>query len=466
MTTENQDDRTVRAVDELRAAYDGTSLPDEVKGRIEGAVFAPRSRKPGPMQLAVAFGLAAAILAVAAVWLFYPRTSGDEPTTPETARYTAVVLELTGDADVTSPHGADALPATARMRLDGESTVTTSPLSAVVLRVGPHEVTVKGDTRFDLASLDRAALRFGIDWGRAHFDVAHLAPGERLAVTAGGLTVEVVGTRFDVFFDGGCPAVSVDEGELRASFRKEVSSVAAGASRRFCEPASSESAAVAATVSPDSPVGTDGAGLKTLALQGDADGDTNEAKILSGASAADTGTAAGAPPPDKAPISEEERVYLEALASRVRGDLALASAQMADYLERYPSGAFAEEALFSLVRLDYRRSVYAEVQERGASYLERYPARNAKSDEVRILYAESLHRLGVHPVIAVEILAPLVGDVDSVAGPYREQALYLYFTSAAAIGRAAEAKRAASSYLERYPGGQYAAAATALAEGK
>jgi outer membrane protein assembly factor BamD (BamD/ComL family) len=183
-------------------------------------------------------------------------------------------------------------------------------------------------------------------------------------------------------------------------------------------------------------------------------------QISSPASAADTGTAAGAPQ------SEEERVYLEALASRVRGDLALAAEQMAAYLERYPDGAFAEEALFSLVRLEYRGRDFDEVQRRGASYVARYPARNAKSDEVRILYAESLHRSGADPKIAIETLAPLVGDIDSVAGPYREQALYLYFTSAAAIGRTAEAKRAAATYLERYPGGPYAVAAAALTGGK
>jgi len=466
MKTEKNEDRDLRAVAELKAAYDAASLSDEAKRRIEGAVFAPRSGKLGPMQLAVAFGLAAVILAVAALWIFHARQSEDAPRTATTARYTAVVLELTGDVEVTLPHGTTAVPATAQMRLDGESTITTSPLSAVVLRIGPHEVAITGDTRFDLEALDRAALRFGIGRGRAHFDVAHLAPKERLAVSAGGLTVEVVGTRFDVFFDAGCPVVSVDEGKVRASFRKEVTSVAAGASRRFCKPAGSEGSTLASTASEDSRTGTEGTDLKTLALQDDTDDETTEARVLARSSAAETGTAAGAPLSDNAPVSEEERVYLEALASRVRGDLALASEQMAGYLEKYPNGAFAEEALFSLVRLDYRRSVYADVQKRGASYLERYPKRNAKSDEVRILYAESLHRRGVHPGIAVEALAPLVGDVDSVAGPYREQALYLYFTSAAAIGRAADAKHAAASYLERYPSGRYAAAAKALAEGK
>ena len=150
----------------------------------------------------------------------------------------------------------------------------------------------------------------------------------------------------------------------------------------------------------------------------------------------------------------------------MRGDIPLASAQMAGYLEKYPDGTYAEEALFSLVRLEYRRRDYAEVRTRGAAYIERHPARNAKSDEVRILYAESLHRLGVGSKIVVDTLAPLVSNVDSVASPYREQALYLYFTSAAEIGRTSEAKSAAASYLERYPSGQYASAATALVEGK
>jgi outer membrane protein assembly factor BamD (BamD/ComL family) len=206
--------------------------------------------------------------------------------------------------------------------------------------------------------------------------------------------------------------------------------------------------------------------LKVLALQGDTDDEMAEARVLARASAADTGTAAGAPPSEKAPVSEEERLYLEALANRVRGDLPLASEQMAGYLEKYPNGTFAEEALFSLVRFEYRRRDFSEVQQRGANYIEQYPGRNAKSDEVRILYVESLHRLGAGSGTAVETLAPLVGDIDSVAGPYREQALFLYFTSAVEIGRASEAKRVAASYLERYPSGQYAGAAKALIEGK
>lgn len=459
MTNEKQEDRAPRAVAELKTAYDGTSLPDEVKHRIADAVFAPRSRTIGPMKLALVLGLAA-VIAVGAVWVFHPRQDRDGSDIAKAAPYTAVVLELTGSADVTSPHSTTALPATAQMHLDGESTITTAPLSAVVLRIGPHEVTVTGDTRFDLASLDRAALRFGIGRGRAHFDVAHLAPKERLVVSAGGLTVEVVGTRFDVFYDGDCPAVSVDEGRVRAYFRNAVSVVAAGASRRFCAPADSGAALLASKASADSQSGTEGAGLKALALQGDTDTEATEAQIIARASAADTGTAA------VAPTSEEERIYLEALASRVRGDLALASTQMADYLARYPDGTFAEEALFSLVRFGYRRHDFGEVRTRGASYLARYPSRGAKSDEVRILYAESLHRRKADPKIAVETLAPLVGDVDSVASPYREQALYLYFTSAAESGRAPEARRSAASYLERYPSGQYAAAAMALVEGK
>ena len=46
MMTEKHDDRAQRAAAELKAAYDDTSLSDEAKRRIEGAVFAPRSRAP------------------------------------------------------------------------------------------------------------------------------------------------------------------------------------------------------------------------------------------------------------------------------------------------------------------------------------------------------------------------------------------------------------------------------------
>jgi outer membrane protein assembly factor BamD (BamD/ComL family) len=466
MTTGNREDRAQRAVAELKIAYDGTSLSDAAKGRIADAVFAPRSRIPGPMKLSVAFGLATVIAGLAVAWFFYPGPNGDVPKAARTTRYTAIVLDLSGNADVTLPHSTTAVPATAQMRLDGESTITTAPSSAMVLRIGPHEVTIIGDTRLDLTALDRTGLSFGIDRGRARFDVAHLAPGERFTVTADGLTVEVVGTRFEVYFEGDCPAVSVDEGKVRASFRKEIFFIVAGASQRFCVSVDSEPASLASTAAADSPAGAQKADLKTLALQGDTDDEMAEALAVDRASAADTGTAAGAPPSKKAPVSEEERLYLEALASRVRGDLELASEQMAGYLEKYPDGAFAEEALFSLVRLDYRRSVYAEVQKRGASYIDRYPGRNAKSDEVRILYAESLHRSGVAPETAIETLAPLVGDIDSIAGPYREQALYLYFTSAAGIGRVAEAKHIAAQYLERYPSGQYVEAATVFLGGK
>jgi ferric-dicitrate binding protein FerR (iron transport regulator) len=465
MKTEELEDRERRAVAELRAAYDAASLPDEARRRIEGAVFDRRSRAPGPLRLAAALGAAAVVAAVATAWILLPRTGGDEPAPSKAARYAGVVLEITGSAAVTSPNSAASLPATARMRLDGESTITTSPLSAVVLRVGPHEITVTGDTRFDLASLDRAALRFGIDRGRARFDVARLAPGERFTVTAGGLTAEVVGTRFDVFFENGCPAVSVDEGELRTAFREEIFSVAAGASRRFCEPTGAEGEPLAAGASERPPAGAEPFGPIALAPRGDTDGDPPEARALARAASPDTGAAA-APPPAEAPVSEEERLYLEALESRVRGDLPLAAKQMAEYLEKHPDGEFAEEALFSLVRLEYRQRDFGEVRTRGDEYLERNPVRGAKSDEVRILYAESVHRFGADPKVAVETLAPLVSDIDSVAVPYREQALYLYFTSAAEAGRAAEAKRAASAYLGRYPGGQYAAAAKALVEGK
>jgi ferric-dicitrate binding protein FerR (iron transport regulator) len=238
MTIENRDDRTQRALAELKSAYGGTALPDEAKGRIADAVFASRSRRSRPLRLA-AIGAAAAVAAVVALWGLSPSQGGDSSKAEAAVRLVAVVQEITGRVEVTSPRHETPTAAVPRMRLEPGSAIATAPRSAVVLRVGRHEVTIIGDTRLDLAALDRAGLRFAIDRGRAHFDVAHLAPGERFTVIADGLTVEVVGTRFEVYFDGGCPAVSVDEGKVRASFRREVAVVAAGSSRRFCAPGDS-----------------------------------------------------------------------------------------------------------------------------------------------------------------------------------------------------------------------------------
>jgi ferric-dicitrate binding protein FerR (iron transport regulator)/outer membrane protein assembly factor BamD (BamD/ComL family) len=460
MMTVNRDDRTQRALAELKSAYDGTALPDAAKCRIVDAVFAPPPRRPRTLRLAVALGATAAIAAVVALWGFSSDRDAGSSGAPTAIRLVAVVQEIKGRVEVTSPRREAPALAALRMRLDAGSAIATGPNSAAVVRVGRHEVTIIGDTRLDLAAIDSAGLRFGVDRGRARFDVARLAPGERFTVIADGLTVEVVGTRFDVYFDGACPAVAVEEGRVRTSFRAAAAIVAAGASRRFCAPTGAALASPATEQPANVPLGTDAAAPSPHPARTGADAAEIAAPIASSTSAAETGTAAGAPQ------SEEERLYLEALAARVRGDLPLAVAQMAEYLERYPDGAFAEEALFSLVRIEYRRRAFAEVQRRGASYLERYRGRDAKADEVRILYAESLHRLGAELVIVVELLAPLVAEVDSIASPYREQALYLYFATAASIGRAADAKRIAATYLERYPEGRYAVPAKALLEEK
>ncbi len=439
--------REDRAVAALKAAYERTSLPDAAKRRISRAVFAKRSSATRRPRAAFAIGLAAALVVAVVVCL---RAGTTAPTSTTGARYAAVVRSATGDVRVTSTPGAAAVRAAADMRLDAFSVIETGAGAAASLDLGPHRISVREGSRLELRDLERGAVDLEIERGGARFAVAHLARDERFAVAAGGLTVEVVGTRFEVSFDRGCPAVSVEEGRVRAAFGDGISFVTAGESRRFCE-ADEIGAALRA------PVLTEKVPRSTAP------------KMSTGSTASTVSTTstdpAAAQPPVPLPISEEERLYRDALDSRARGDLTLASTQMAGYVARYPDGTFAEEALFSLVRLGYRRHAVDEVLARGADYLGRYPSRSAKTDEVRILLADGLQRRGA-ACDALEALSPVDGDIDSVARPYREQALALCVAAASGCGRTSEARRCAAEYVARYPDGDHVGEAKAITEEK
>lgn len=166
-------------------------------------------------------------------------------------------------------------------------------------RAGDHEIRLETDSEVKGNEVDAANTALSVVRGAASFHVRHLKAGERFWVTAGGVTVEAVGTRFDVSVEGPCARVTVAEGrvEVRRAGRP-AEYLSGGENHVYCE-------------RPEQP--------EVL---------TDEDRLVFGA--------------------------LDAVRRSSAGDLRQAQGLFQDYLGRFPHSAYEEEALYYLARIAQR----------------------------------------------------------------------------------------------------------------
>jgi TolA-binding protein len=90
-----------------------------------------------------------------------------------------------------------------------------------------------------------------------------------------------------------------------------------------------------------------------------------------------------APAPEQALDEAGRRVHRAlALARKGSEDIARAEAILAEYLEKQPKGAYAEEALYVLVLVKRRMGKQAEAARLARSFVERFPS-TARAGELR-----------------------------------------------------------------------------------
>jgi TolA-binding protein len=183
------------------------------------------------------------------------------------------------------------------------------------VRGAGHEVRVEVDSEVVAQRVEQARTELRVVRGAAAFRVRHLQQGERFSVSAGGLTVEAVGTQFAVALEGPCARVEVSEGtvEVRRPDRSP-ERLSLGASRVYCQ-------------RPQGP------------------------EVL----------------------TDQERLVFGALDDLRRGDYAKAIGLLEQYQQRFPHGAYEEEALFYLARLCARVGRAEDAKRWKAQFLERFP---------------------------------------------------------------------------------------------
>ncbi len=406
-------------LERLKAAYEDIDPSEGARLRIRSRVFASgettRGRRLANRLAWVAVAVVPWVFAVALY--FHVTSAGDHPA---------------GEA----PGVAGREPEPAR------------PETGETLSFGPHRVELGSGTRLVPLLSKSGDYEFDLVSGHATFRVAPLEPGRRFSVRAGDVVVEVVGTVFSVERDERCVRVVVEEGTVRAVFGKHREELAAGQNGEMCAPAFGEDA------ERDPDEGEETAAVAGLERREPRSGNT-------------TGTAEPpeeitAPVPTPAGPTEEELLYREALDARLAGDIPRCRALMGRYVGDHPDGTFTDEALFTLVRLDYRAGDFASAKERAGRYLARNRSLDAKTAEARLLRADSLERLGGGGVLAA--LRPLAGSIDVLAPEYREQALYLLALSAGRAGDDDLALRCARECLARFPAGKYAERAAQIAK--
>jgi hypothetical protein len=199
------------------------------------------------------------------------------------------------------------------------------------VRAGLHEIRVEVDSELVAERIDENATELKVVRGAATFRVHHLEPGQRFWVTAGGVTVEAIGTQFAVAVEGPCVRVEVSEGKVEVRrVERPSESLAAGNSHVYCQ-------------RPQGP------------------------EVL----------------------TDEERLIFGALGSlRLGGpqDLERAAGLLKEYEQRFPGGAYQEEALYYLTRISQRLGHIEEARGWAKSFLGRFP-QGRRASEVRAVLA-------------------------------------------------------------------------------
>jgi ferric-dicitrate binding protein FerR (iron transport regulator) len=196
--------------------------------------------------------------------------------------------------------------------------VWTAAKKPATYRLGPHRVTLSAGTRVRLRSAAPAAPRLTVRRGEAEFRVQPLERGDSFVVQTKQVRVEVVGTRFSVSSGQRCSQVRVLEGTVRVTARGtgEAHLLRHGADRTFC----------------------DGSPL----AQGLGEGDEL--------------------------VRRAQLLLLEGK------DVEQADRLLTRYLERYPGGPFAQEALFHQVFARWGLGRHQEARALAREFLRRFPS--------------------------------------------------------------------------------------------
>ncbi|MCP4603131.1 MAG: outer membrane protein assembly factor BamD [Proteobacteria bacterium] len=500
-----------RALDTLKRSYDETEIPGQVRHRIYSNLDDLSFRQEKTRHPALSLGIAVSALVAMVVLASY--LDWFRPTVPSAARetdteqtYAAVISEFNGSVSVNSVNDG-ARKAHARMSIIDDSSIQTMGSGSVKLSVGPHKAKIDPHSVFRLDSLKKDRLRFSLEQGKVKMSVAPLNKRSALIVISNGLTIEVIGTAFVVEHLDLCSFVAVSQGKVKTTFRNQVDMISAGESRSFCEkpqPKVLDNKPMNSNKPTSEQVETKDPHLSTLTSNKIALEDTHKKELkrkrrsssgqhvsVNTAKTNDAIEDIQKPSMKDIPIQEDERrqshvdpesiseteahrekepepveaqvteineelLYKSALDSLFNGNGQSALSGMMRYLEHYPNGMFAEDALFNVVRVSYASKNMEDVARWGGRFLKKYPASGRHSLEVRIFYAQSIIELGRETRYAFNTLKPVISQINRVPRQYRGQAVYLYFHAAYRSGHKDISSNWAEQYLKRFPQGRYA----------
>ncbi len=435
-------------IDSLKNAYERVDLPLGLETRIQaGLAEARRSRRSARLKgVLVAGALVIVGFGLSMVLLSTPPTT--EATAPEKLLHHAEIIKVSGTVNVS--WGERHQPATARLPLPEGATIRTDRDGSAVIEIGPHRVLLDRASTLQVQALAKQQLAFSLIDGRTEYTVASLTAGSSFHVLSDGLTVSVVGTRFNVMRQQQCSIVEVTSGKVSTRYDQEQLILGAGAKQEFCP---TETAVPEPT--------TTGAGRATR--MGREASPPPPLSELSRAlpSAKPTSPKAGRPSNrrDAGPeggLTDEEKLIRLAQVQMAKRESRSAYRTLKSYLDRYPDGQFVEEAMFNLIRQCYKLRRTSDIVRYSERFLRRYPAFGTRSAEIRVIYAQILLEQGKEAPKAFGLLATLIERLDSTAVRYRGQVIYLYALAAYRTNRPELGRRWAQIYLRRFPNGRYA----------
>lgn len=473
---------------QLHEEYRTLEMPQAVRNRIEAGVFAKGSAPRPALSLRLAAAIALLMLiGFGGGYLVFSKAK-DQPILTRVpsahTSYSAVIARVEGRASVTEPTSKKREVARKRMSVDTGGGVETAKRSNAELVIGPHRARISGETDLMLSKLDRSFVELSLRRGAVNMDVAPLTKEEKLVVRAGELSVFVIGTIFRVERDDDCAEVSVDEGRVRAEYKGQSVFVAANQSRRFCENETQSTSVKAAepeetapeTAAPPIKEPEREAPRPRRIVSAKAENEPSleqaqsaNAKKTERTEALDIETEpspAPAPKIGEQALTGEERAFKNALSKIKERDREGAKASLREYLSTYPGGAFTSDALFQLIRLEYRTGRFAEIPALARKYESLGASGDQRAAEVDIIHAQALLELQRNASKAYELLSGVLRIESSVPRAYREQAVYLYVLASFRTGREDVGRTWARKYLDEYPQGRYAKQAGLLLEKK
>lgn len=440
---------------ELRRLLGGVESTDPPPGARERSwriLSARNAARPSFKALAVASGLGACV-ALAVVWAALPAVPAQEDLAVLPEPLTASVTPLAGAVSLsgTQVSSEAALLAGSIVRT-GEGTRAVLKFPGSLLELGEGSVL----------AVERINAR-GTEVRLEAGSVAVNAPGRALVVRSGEAYVEGASYSVQVAADGarlsvrsfegstvvreGDWAVRLEQGEVWPTTRAaevtvephQTVALAEQPSRKPQPRRTAPAPEVAAPPVPDAPTDATLWAAATLAIR---EGRAQDALTPLQTLAAGDGAYAGLA------LYELGRVR-----ARHLGDPAGAKAAYSDYRQRMPEGPLRTEVDVSLAELLFAQRAFDEARAVIDDLLQRNPG-SAREPQLRLLRAHALRERGEFGGAASAYL-----QLSKNAGRVGADALYYGAFCEQKLGRWASARGLLEDYLERYPGGRFAAEA-------